>query len=104
MKLFLQIQYQRNLDLFTFYTTKSSVSIPEEHWFQAISASLRMKHSVLILETENMLFPVVDESKRWVATDHYLWLSPRSLSVISAAYLNKAMNFHEFKSFLTTSK
>jgi len=104
MKLFLQIQYQKNLDVFTLYEVPAATSIPKEVWFQSICASLKMKHSVLILESESMPFPKVDESKRWVASDHYSWLSPRSLSVISAAYLDKPMNFHQFKSFLISSK
>jgi hypothetical protein len=104
MKLFLQVQFKTNLDLFTFYEVPSAIEIPSEVWFQALCASLKMKHSLLLLETNFSDFPVWDESRRWVASDNYFWLSPRSLSVIQAAYMKNDMDFQQFKSFLLSSK
>jgi hypothetical protein len=104
MKLFLQVQFKENLDLFTLYEVPCGIEIPREVWFQSLCASLKMKHSVLVLESNFSTFPLWDETKRWVVADQYLWLSPRGLSIILEAYRANVMNFQQFKSFLINSK
>ena len=104
MILSLQIQYQENLDLVTFFPMKYAVQCPPELWFETICSSLRLKHSILVLEAPLAEVPVLDESKRWIAGDKWCWLAPRSLSVITAAYSQNPMSYPEFIHFLRTSK
>ncbi len=102
--LFLQIHHQKNLDLFSFFPMKNAVECPEELWFESICTSLKMKHSVLILEEQLPAMPSFDETKRFVVSDNWCWLAPRGLSLISEAYRQKPMTFQEFKTFLKSSK
>lgn len=102
--LFIQIHPEKNLDIFSFFPVKNSIQCPEEFWFLAISASLKMKHSVLILEEDLRPLPAWDEAKRFVVSDNWCWLAPRGLSLITEAYRQKTMTFQDFKIFLKHSK
>lgn len=102
--LFLQIHQQKNLDVFSFFPVKNAIQCPDELWFHSITASLKMKHSVLILESEIDPFPEWDEAKRFVVSDNWCWLAPRGLSLVTEAYRQKPMTFQEFKIFLKQSK
>ncbi len=102
--LFLQIHHQKNLDVFSFFPVKNAVQCPEELWFESISTSLKMKHSVLILEEHLPEIPTIDETKRFVVSDNWCWLAPRGLSLITVAYRQKMMTFQQFKTFLKNSK
>lgn len=93
-----------NLDLLCFFFVKNAIHTNETLWWDSLCTSLRLKRSVLILEGNITTFPVYDSSQRWQSGDNWSWLSPRSLSVISAAYQNKPMSLPEFKAFLKTSK
>lgn len=102
--LFLQIHHPPNLDVYSFFPVKNAVQCPKDLWFESICASLKMKHSVLILEEEMPALPPIDEAKRFIVSDNWCWLAPRGLSLISEAYRQKSMTFQEFKTFLKTSK
>lgn len=102
--LFIQIHHQKNLDVFSFFPVKNALQCPDDLWFEAISSSLKMKHSVLILETPNTPFPEWDEAKRFVVSDNWCWLAPRGLSLIAEAYRQNSMTFQQFKIFLKQSK
>lgn len=91
-------------DIFAFFKAPCSVEVPEELWFEAICASLRMKKSVLILERELDFSPQWSDKKRWEAHENWSWLSPRALGVITKGYGQTFTNFQEFKHFLTSSK
>ena len=94
----------KGVDIFCFFETPHSINCPTELWFQVLCSSLRMKHEVLILEEKVVEFPGWDPKRRWDLGDNWCWLSPRSLSVISKAYAQKALNYQEFKQFLKSSK
>lgn len=102
--LFIQIHQQKNLDVYSLFPMKNAIQCPDEFWFQAITSSLKMKHAVLILESETHPFPKWDEAKRFDVSDHWSWLAPRGLSLITEAYRQKSMTFQEFKIFLKQSK
>lgn len=91
-------------DTFAFFKVTCSVQVPEEKWFEAICASLRMKKSVLILERELAFSSQWSDKKRWEAHENWSWLSPRALGVITKGYGQTFTNFQEFKHFLMNSK
>lgn len=102
--LFIHIHPQKKLDIYSFFPVNNSIQCPEELWFEAISASLKMRHSVLILEEDLRPLPMWDETKRFVVSDNWCWLAPRGLSLITKAYHQNSMKFQEFKIFLKNSK
>src|SRR5687768_4820793 len=97
----LEINLQKDLDVISFFRVKNAVQYPSELWFSVVQTSLKMKHSVLIFESENATFPVWDSSKRWQTGDNWCWLHPRALTVISERY---PTSFADFKTFLMHSK
>jgi hypothetical protein len=101
MILSLEINHQKDLDVISFFRVKNGVQCPPELWFSVIQTSLKMKHSVLLIESENTPFPQWDPSKRWQAGDNWCWLHPRALSVISERYPS---SYQDFKTFLMHSK
>src|SRR3989344_7483813 len=98
------LEESEQLDIFCFFGVKHSIHCPDELWFEAICSSLRRKHSVLILEKEISSFPQWDPTKRWIASDHWSWLAPRSLSVLLEAHSENSMTYPLFKTWLTKSK
>jgi hypothetical protein len=104
MSLFIQICPQENLDIISFFPVKNALICPEELWFQAICTSLKLKHSVLILENNLLPFPQWDESKRIIIRDEWCWLAPRSLSLITEINPHLQVPYHQFKSLMFTYK
>lgn len=104
MILTLEINYEKDLDLLSFLPRENAIKAPGDSWFQCIEASLRMKHSVLIVTGEIPSTQIIDQTKRWVVGPDWIWLAPRSLSFISTAYQNKPMSFLELLECLRTSK
>jgi hypothetical protein len=102
--LFIQVHQQKNLDVFSFFPMKNAIQCPDDFWFEAICASLKMKHSVLILEDASAPFPPWNEARRFDVSDNCCWLAPRGLGVITEAYRQKPMNFQQFKTFIKKTK
>lgn len=100
----IQLPKLKGVDVFCFFTVKNGISCDESLWWSAITASLRMKHEVLILETEIQGFPSWDPSKRWQVGENWSWLSPRSLTVISDTCSPNHLDYQAFKKFLKNSK
>lgn len=101
MILSLEINHQNDLDMISFFPVKNAVHCSQDLWFEVLCASLKMKHSVLIRESENGSFPEWNKSQRWDTGDNWCWLHPRALSTISKSY---PQSFNDFKTVLTTSK
>jgi len=101
MILSLEINYQNDLDVLSFFRVKNAIHADSQLWFFTLQASLKLKHSVLIIESENTPFPQWNPSRRWDTGDNWCWLHPRALSIISERY---PCSFPEFKSFLIHSK
>lgn len=91
-------------DIYCFFHIQHSVQADESLWWRMITASLRGKRNVLILEREIEDFPRFNEKARWETGDNWSWLTPRCLSVISKAYEAQPMSFQDFKTYLTNSK
>lgn len=102
--LYIQISYQKDLDVFSLFPVKNALQCPDDLWFEAITSSLKLKHSVLILEEEMPYLPQWDPAKRFDSSDNWSWLAPRGLSLISEAYRKKSQTFQEFKIHLKSSK
>ncbi len=100
----IQIHLHENMDVFSFFPIRNSLQCPDELWFQAIATSLKIKHSVLILEVPTGILPVIDQRKRFLVNDNWSWLAPRGLSLITDTCLNKPITFKELKIFLKTAK
>ena len=98
------ISPQKKIDIFCFFHIEHSISTPDELWFSAICASLRMKHEVLILEKDVRVFPGWDSSKRWVVGDHWCWLAPRALSSLQLFYTKNPGTYEFMKNRLSLSK
>lgn len=91
-------------DIICFFQVRRAVLADESLWWKTLTASLKGKRSVLILESNLSSFPSWDPSKRWQSGDNWCWLTPRSLSVISQAYASKPLSFQDFKTFLINYK
>lgn len=100
----IKLEQSEQLDIFCFFNVSHSIHCPEELWFKAICSSLRRKHSVLILEKEILSFPQWDSTKRWIASDHWSWLAPRSLSTLLEAHSEISIAYPLFKTWLINSK
>lgn len=104
MKFSLETNHTDSLDVISLFPLKHAVTFPQELWFQVLSASLRSKHEVLILERPLTQFPSWDKKKRWDTGDNWCWLAPRSLRIITEAYLKSSSSYEEFKTLLKNSK
>lgn len=93
-----------DIDIICFFRVENAVHADEKLWWKTLTASLRGKRPVLILESNLDSFPAIDKSQRWQTSDNWCWLTPRSLSVISEAYAQKHPKLEELKTFLTTYK
>src|SRR6476620_2799933 len=101
MILSLEINHQKDLDVISFFPVENAVHCSQDLWFEVLTSSLKMKHSVLIRESENDLFPVWNNSQRWQTGDNWCWLHPRALSTITQSY---PTSFNAFKTLLMNSK
>jgi hypothetical protein len=104
MILSLQINYQESLDVFSFFKVEHAIICPYDLWFHCLCASLRMKHSVLLLEKSFAELPLWDSKQRWQTGDNWCWLAPRSLKAISCTYSKTPQNLHQFRNSLNLSK
>lgn len=98
------ISPHEKLDVFCFFHVEHSIITPEELWFPAICASLRMKHEVLILEKDVTAFPLWDTSKRWEVGDQWCWIAPRALSSLQQFYAENPGTYEFMKNRLSRSK
>lgn len=98
------IPTQEKLDIFCFFKTSSSISVPSELWFPSVCASLRLKHQVLILEKDVASFPSWDSSKRWVVGENWCWLAPRALSSLLQFFNDNSNTYDLMKNQLSLSK
>lgn len=95
----LQLNPSASLDVFCDFFLIGSVSMDESLLLGAVCASLRMKHSVLLLEHEILAWPTLDESKMWLVGDNFLWIAPRTLSTITKGCAEKSLNMIQIKKF-----
>ena len=100
----IQLPTLTDTDIICFFRVENAVTADETLWWKTLTASLRGKRSVLILEQNLSSLPAWDHSQRWQCGDNWCWLTPRSLSVISQAYGHNPMTFQDFKSFLINYK
>ena len=91
-------------DIFCFFHSQNAVSIPSNFWLQATTATLKMKKNVLILEENPPQLPLIHFAQRWHVGDKYLWLAPRSLSVLLLASHEFSACYDKMKLHLSTFK
>lgn len=91
-------------DIFCFFHSEISVSIPSENWLQAVAASLKLKRNVLLLEHPLQAPPAIINSQRWQMSEDFLWLAPRSLSVLLEAPFGISGTYNNLKIHLNTFK
>ena len=93
-----------NTDIFCFFHSENVVKVPADFWFHAITSSLKLKKYVLILEDNFGPSPSLDLTQRWVVGDKFLWLAPRSNSVLFEAINSTTGTYSAVKDFLTHFK
>jgi hypothetical protein len=91
-------------DLFCFFKTPTSILVPEAIWLLSICASLKLKKNVLILEEPLTKLPSLDITSRWQVGERFLWLAPRSLSVLLEAQNKKTSTYESLKESLSNFK
>ena len=90
-------------DIFCFFHSQNSVSVPSELLWISIIASLKMKKNVLILEENLTELPSLGTS-RWVVGEKFLYLAPRSSSVLLEATSRNSITYPAVKAHLTSFK
>jgi hypothetical protein len=98
---YLQINYQKSLDVLAFYERDHSLKCPSHLWFQVIQSSLKLRHTLIILEEPSAPIPIVHSTNRWGVNETSSWLTPRSLGPLTE--LNPH-SYQELKNYLRTSK
>lgn len=93
-----------NTDIFCFFHSQTMTLIPESVWIHAICASLKMKRDVLLLEAPLSAIPVLNTTARWHVGDQFLWLAPRSKSVLLEAPHALSTSYKCLKVRLTSFK
>lgn len=93
-----------NTDIFCFFHHDKHVLIPKELWLHAVSATLKLKKNVLLLEEPILSAESVLQAQRWNAGEKFLWLAPRSLSVLLEAPLEISGSYHKLKIHLSQFK
>ncbi len=91
-------------DIFCFFYSENAIFVPEQVLLQAVVASLKMKKNVLILEEHFGDISALDTSKRWQAEGEFLWLAPRSLSVLLEARHEISDSYKCMKNYLFSRK
>ncbi len=91
-------------DLFCFFHSENAINVPEKFLFQAVVASLKIKKNVLILEEHFGDISALDTSKRWQVGGEFLWLAPRSLSVLLEARHEISNSYLFMKNYLCSLK
>lgn len=90
-------------DIFCFFHSKNSVSVPSDLLWITVISSLKLKKNVLILEENLPQNPPLGTS-RWLVGEKFLYLAPRATSVLLEAAVNKSMTYQSVKAYLTTFK
>ena len=104
MILSLKFNSKDNLTLMAFFRMDHAISCPSQNWFLCLTAALKQKQSVLILEEPSENLPVWDSKQRWDSGDNWCWLAPRSLGELTKVYPAYRVDYSEFKSSLMNSK
>jgi hypothetical protein len=91
-------------DIFCFFHSQKGIRIPEELWLKAVVSSLKLKKNVLILESPLIGPPALNTTARWQVAENFLWLAPRSLSVLLEAAIEKSITYDLLKTRLSTFK
>ena len=91
-------------DIFCLFVSENAIKLPSEAWLNSIVCSLRMKANVLVLEDYIEQSPVLNITQRWQVGAHFLWLAPRSLSVLLEAPFDISNSYDSLKNFLKSSK
>lgn len=94
----------KNTDIFCFFHSENAVTVPADIWLHAIVSSLKMKKNVLVLEDNLELVPSINPSQRWVIGSNFLWLAPRSTSVLFKATDSTSGTYGDVKAFLSNFK
>lgn len=93
-----------NTDIFCFFHSQNMTLVPESFWLHAICASLKMKRNVLLLEAPLLQVPLLNTTARWHVGDQFLWLAPRSKSVLLEAPHAISISYKSLKVRLTCFK
>jgi len=94
----------RNTDIFCFFSVKNNIFVPEAEWSRAVSASLRLKKNILILESFMTHEPDINERQRILGGSDFLWMAPHALSVLNKAVHEYSGIYPLVKSHLIKSK
>jgi hypothetical protein len=101
MTLSLEINFKENLDVFSFFPVNHAIFCPESLWFRCVLTSLRMKHSVFILNSPLIDFPSHETNQRWIHGEDWCWLSTRSSGPLRQHFPSGPSSLQELISFLT---
>jgi len=93
-----------NTDIFCFFRPLNTITIPEASWVLAIGSSLKLKKNVLILERALLTGPEINSTQRCQIHQDYMWLAPRSLSVLLEASQKLPGTYNSVKSALEKFK
>ena len=91
-------------DIFCLFANEETIKLPSGIWLNAVVSSLKMKTNVLILEQHLAHPPVLNITQRWQVGAHFLWLAPRSLSVLLEAPHDISSSYDSLKNFLQSRK
>ena len=91
-------------DIFCLFESKNTIKLPSEAWLNSIVCSLKMKTNVLILKEHRAQPPVLNISQRWQVGDDFLWLAPRSLSVLLEAPHDISSSYDSLNNYLKSFK
>jgi hypothetical protein len=100
----LQLNFEEKLDILSLYHVERAIHCSPALWFSLVCASLRLKHSILIIEVPLEIFPKLNLESRWSTGEKWSWLSPRSLGPITSAFTDTSTNYQEVRDFLNSSK
>ena len=89
--------------IFSFIDRPGSVSIPENLLLESLKASLKMRKGALILEGLVPQNPGFDPKTRWQLQEAWIYLAPRSLSLLSKSCLSCEASLTEIRDFLSRS-
>ncbi len=90
----------KNTDIFCFFSVKNNIFIPESDWSLAVSASLRMKKNILILESFTNEALAINDRQRIIGGTDFLWMAPHALSVFNKAVYENSGSYVHVKSCL----
>jgi hypothetical protein len=91
-------------DIFCLFAIENTIKLPSEAWLNSIVCSLKMKTNVLVLEEHLAQPPMLNITQRWQVGDDFLWLAPRSLSVLLEAPHDISNSYNSLKNYLKSTK